>query len=329
MLLQMKTSQYNHFTFRSDISDKVARLTQSRIGENRVGDSLSLNWKDSSVQYVILGISESIGPQANFGRSGAEKAFDAFLKVFANMQVTSNILPEIVAFAGEITCERSFTSVEEARNWVDELDHFAVEIVNPIIELGKTPIIIGGGHNNAYPIIEAFYQLNKSLSIINMDAHADCRALDGRHSGNPFSYAINQKKIDTYGVFGLHKAFNNREIAEFLLENNVQFGYFDDYVFHPDQFMIDVKAYLATVSQENFVGVELDMDCMANVPSSAMSPIGFTINDARKYINECLINGKVGYFHFPEGAVIQEGDDRTIGRILAQFVFDILAFQKN
>ena len=325
----MRISENKNFLFNSNLLNKIGSYTNTRLGEERVGDCVTGNWQGSTVEFVILGISESIGPQANFGRSGAEKAFDAFLKVFVNMQVTSNMLPEKFAFAGEITCERSFTHPEEARNWVVELDYFVVEIVKPIIAHGKKPIIIGGGHNNAFPIIQAFYQLNKSLSVINMDAHADCRALDGRHSGNPFSYAIDQKQLGSYGVFGLHKAFNNRRITEFLLENNVQFGYFDDYVFHPDQFMIDVKAYLSTVSQENFVGVELDMDCMANVPSSAMSPIGFTINDARKYVNECLINGKVGYFHFPEGAVIQEGDDRTIGRILAQFVFDILAFQRN
>ncbi len=325
----MRISENKNFLFNSNLLNKIGSYTNTRLGEERVGDCATGNWQGSTEEFVILGISESIGPQANFGRSGAEKAFDAFLKVFVNMQVTSNMLAETFAFAGEITCERSFTDMEEARNTVVELDRFVLEIIQPIIELGKIPIIIGGGHNNSFPIIQAFYQLNKSLSVINMDAHADCRALDGRHSGNPFSYAMDQKLLASYGVFGLHKAFNNRRITEFLLENNVQFGYFDDYVFNPDQFMIDVKAYLSTVSQENFVGVELDMDCMANVPSSAMSPIGFTINDARKYIWQCLINGKVGYFHFPEGAVIQEGDDRTIGRILAQFVFDILAFQKN
>jgi|APGre2960657404_1045060.scaffolds.fasta_scaffold02085_3 formiminoglutamase len=325
----MRISENKNFLFNSNLLNKIGSYTKTRLGEERVGDCISGNWQESTVKYVILGISESIGPQANFGRSGAEKAFDAFLKVFVNMQVTSNMLTETFAFAGEITCERSFTHAEEARNWVVELDHFVVEIVKPIIELGKTPIIIGGGHNNAFPIIQAFYQLNKSLAIINMDAHADCRALDGRHSGNPFSYAIDQKQLASYGVFGLHAAFNNRQIINFLIENKVQFGYFDDYVFYPEQFMIDVKTYLSTVFQENFVGVELDMDCLANVPSSAMSPIGFTINDARKYIVECLLSAKIGYFHFPEGAVIQDGDDRIIGRILAQFVFDILTFQKK
>jgi len=246
--------------------------------------------------------------------------------VFVNMQLTSDMLPDTFAFAGEITCERSFTDMEDAKNTVVELDCFVLEIIKPIIELGKIPIIIGGGHNNAFPIIQAFYQASKSLAVINMDAHADCRTLEGRHSGNPFSYAIDQKLLTSYGVFGLHKAFNNQQIIDFLSGNNVKFGYFDEYVFHPDQFMIDVKAYLSMVFNGNFLGVELDLDCMAYVPSSAMSPIGFTINDARRYIRECLLNGQIGYFHFPEGAVIQEGDDRIVGRILAQFVFDILTF---
>jgi formiminoglutamase len=325
----MRISENKNFLFNSNLLNKIGDYTKTRLVEKRVGDCVSGNWQESTVKYVILGISESIGPQANFGRSGAEKAFDAFLKVFVNMQVTSNMLAETYAFAGEITCERSFTDLEDARNTVVELDRFVLEIIQPIIELGKIPIIIGGGHNNAFPIIQAFHRNNKSLAVINMDAHADCRILEGRHSGNPFSYAIDQKLLTSYGVFGLHKAFNNQQIIDFLIENKVQFGYYDDYVFHPDQFMIDVKAYLSTVFNGNFLGVELDLDCMANVPSSAMSPIGFTINDARKYIKECLLNGKIGYFHFPEGAVIQEEDDRIVGKILAQFVFDILTFREK
>jgi formiminoglutamase len=161
-----------------------------------------------------------------------------------------------------------------------------------------------------------------------MDAHADCRGLEGRHSGNPFSYAMDQKLLASYGVFGLHKAFNNQETIHFLLKNKVQFGYFDEYIFNPNQFLLDIKKYLSTVTQENFVGVELDLDCMTNVPSSAMSPIGFSVNEARNFIRECLEFGQIGYFHFPEGSVIQVGDDRIVGRVLAQFVFDILSFQK-
>lgn len=69
----MKVSQHNHFTFHSDISDKVAQFTQSRKGENRVGDCLPNNWKDSIVQYVILGISESIGPRQILEERGLKR----------------------------------------------------------------------------------------------------------------------------------------------------------------------------------------------------------------------------------------------------------------
>ena len=35
---------------------------------------------------------------------------------------------------------------------------------------------------------------NEALSCINCDAHADVRAQEGRHSGNPFSYAKEDRK---------------------------------------------------------------------------------------------------------------------------------------
>jgi hypothetical protein len=59
-----------------------------------------------------------------------------------------------------------------------------------------------------------------------------------------------------------------------------------------------------------------------------MSPIGFSVTESRSYLKECLLTGQVAYFHFPEGAVIQPGDDRIVGRKLSQFVFDIISFQK-
>jgi histidine ammonia-lyase len=46
--------------------------------------------RKKGVRFAPLGIPESIGPQANFGRRGAELAWEAFLDFFLNMQVLSH-----------------------------------------------------------------------------------------------------------------------------------------------------------------------------------------------------------------------------------------------
>lgn len=60
-----------------------------------------------------------------------------------------------------------------------------------------TPIAIGGGHNNAYPMLKGYSLAKKEkINAINCDPHADFRALEGRHSGNGFSYAVNDGYLD-------------------------------------------------------------------------------------------------------------------------------------
>ena len=58
---------------------------QVRNGETRVGEHFSQQ-NYSAAKYVLIGISENVGPQANLGRQGSENAFQAFSKVFFNTQ---------------------------------------------------------------------------------------------------------------------------------------------------------------------------------------------------------------------------------------------------
>lgn len=73
---------------------------------------------------------------------------------------------------------------------VSKIDKEVVHIIRTIINCGKIPIIIGGGHNNSYGNIKGTALANgKPINAVNFDAHSDFRILEGRHSGNGFSYA--------------------------------------------------------------------------------------------------------------------------------------------
>ena len=52
--------------------------TSLRPGENRVGQSLIAQNAPLKAKYIIIGISESIGPMANGGLQGAEMHFSHF-----------------------------------------------------------------------------------------------------------------------------------------------------------------------------------------------------------------------------------------------------------
>lgn len=63
--------------------------------------------------------------------------------------------------------------------------------MSEIVSAGVVPIVIGGGHNNSYGMLRGSSKgLNSQVNAINIDPHADFRELEGRHSGNGFSYAF-------------------------------------------------------------------------------------------------------------------------------------------
>ncbi|MEI9959443.1 MAG: arginase family protein [Ferruginibacter sp.] len=87
--------------------------------------------------------------------------------------------------------------VEAYRHAVNIIDEEVENMLKVIAAAKKIPIVIGGGHNNAYPIIKGVAKgLVKAgaiplaqINCVNLDAHTDYGATEGRHSGNGFKYA--------------------------------------------------------------------------------------------------------------------------------------------
>lgn len=321
----MTLSENENFALQTDLTKLISSFSTKRAGEIRLGEIINGNWKNSHSKYVLLGISESIGPQANYGRPGAEKTFDAFLSSFCNLQWNETIHKESITYLGKISSIKSFTTINEAKERVSELDEFVYGILSPIIESGKIPIVIGGGHNNALPLIHSLATHFKKVTVVNMDAHADCRALEGRHSGNSFSYAFEKQLLSKYAVFGLHKAYLNQSMIEYLKANSIQFEYFDNYILGNKDFKNDIQAFIQSIESDEKLGIELDLDSISNFPSSAMNPIGFSISDARNFLFQCNKHSNIGYYHLTEAAVNLPGDERIVGKVLAQLTYDILS----
>ena len=80
-------SKLKNFELRSKSQLFSDHLMISRNGEERIGDYLQAN--HAKPQVLILGISESIGPFANYGRRGSEHAFNAFFKQFIQLLITA------------------------------------------------------------------------------------------------------------------------------------------------------------------------------------------------------------------------------------------------
>lgn len=316
--------QSKHFSFQPFENSELKQLTSVRSGEVKLGEAIHLSPTDHT-RFIILGICESIGPRANNGIPGAENAFDAFLTRFLNMQSNRYLSGKEICLPGKILQHRPAEEGTHLSTIVEELDDLVIDVLSEFSNENSVLIIIGGGHNNAYPIIKSIHQrMGIPLHVLNLDPHADCRATEGRHSGNPFSYALNQGHLSSYNVMGLHQAYNNETILNFLEENNSKFSFYDDIISGKTTFEQQLSEFITYLNGKNPVGIELDMDAIAFSPSSAYTPSGVNADEARKYVSQCSAQLKPVYLHLPEAAPVTELDKKISGKLLAYLTYDFI-----
>lgn len=301
-----------------------------RHGEMKIGEritfasnSIEHSLSDFDGKYVLLGVEEDVGPRANGGYGGAIHAFKAFLSKFLNMQANHFMNTENLMILGRVKFECVETGFQSLRTVVEEMDDFLVDIIRKIFDANKVPVIVGGGHNNAYPLIKAYFlSKNRSLSVVNLDPHADFRALEGRHSGNSFSYAMENGYLTNYFVHGIHKHYNSENMLRRMEQYQVNFTCFEDYLDEKRILINDARAYVKSMNEG--YGVELDLDSIADMPSSAMTPMGWTLFEARQWLRQ-MVEGDVVYYNFTEGAPELHGPEyNKVGKALAYFVSDLI-----
>lgn len=296
---------------------------QARDGEIRVGQHLQ-NQNLGSAKFVLIGVNENVGPQANLGRTGSENAFNAFLKVFLNSQYYKGSSIENLAFLGVIEQRSKAVNPSDASALVEELDTLLLTILKDYIKQGQIPIVVGGGHNNALPLMRWAASFRK-LSVVNIDAHADLRPTEKRHSGNSFSFALQENLLVNYGVFGLHEAFNNEWIRLQLERPEISYRFYEDYLEGPYQLTDDVLGFIE--HQQHAVGIEIDMDAIAMMPSSALSPSGWSLDQIRTLLIKMQqIHPQIAYLHLTEAAPNGNQEEIVVGKALSYLVRDFLRF---
>lgn len=322
--------------------DDILKLVSTRAGETKLGEKVQFYQPDgiypvseegitltglqnSSAKFVLLGIPEDIGVRANYGTGGTGSAWPTALKTLLNTQSNAFLRGEEILVLGHFDiAEPTEQSVAALRNKTAAIDLLVYPVIQLLIAAGKIPIVIGGGHNNAFPIIwGASLALQKALNVVNIDAHADLRNTEeGRHSGNGFSHALAKGYLNQYRVFGLHQNYVNQALPDFVANHaNLRVCYFEDLL---QQDSISESWQLFSQALDSPSGLEIDLDSVENVLSSAGSPSGFALNDIR---NILLRNKqKWSYLHICEGAIkLDNGrEDLGTGKTIAYLVTDFI-----
>lgn len=300
-------------SFKPYTQNDILTLTNIREGETRIGQTVATlalstplcaeTINQSNAKYVLIGIPEDIGVRANYGIGGANTAWQPFLNAFLNLQENSFLTGEDILVLGHFEVDELLNAnIAQLRSAVTAIDSAVINIVKHIFEADKTPIIIGGGHNNAYPILKAFYQAKaKPINIVNIDAHADCRPLtDGRHSGNSFSFALAERLMSQYYVFGLQQNYLTAAQHQFLNANKAIKALYLDDILKTNAFTSESFKTLLTGLKSPY-GLEIDLDSITGLCASAITPSGFSLNEVRKCI--LALDRPFSYLHICEGAI--------------------------
>ncbi|MDR5589828.1 formimidoylglutamase [Christiangramia sp. SM2212] len=319
----------------------IKRFISKRKGETKFGEQIQFvrdidKLDELSSKYVLLGVKEDIGVRANHGKPGTSQAWEAALRSLVNIQVNRFNDPENVVLLGELDCEELMEKAsyldESDPNYfpklgdlVKQVDQLLSDVIEKIISKGKIPVVIGGGHNNAYGNIKgAAKALKNPINVVNIDAHTDLRQLEHRHSGNGFSYAIEGQYLRKYTVFGLHKNYTPKYIfKEMDTSENMEYYLAEDLMKFPDEILRRFQQCLEMTDHIKF-GLELDCDAIANFPSSAKSPAGFSVNNIRNFIQSASKSGNCCYFHICEAAPEKENADQ-VGKALSYFISDFIS----
>ncbi len=327
----------------------LAKITNHRSGEIKFGEKMITVPKDTDsltflatceAKYVLFGIPEDIGIRANFGRPGAASAWDSAIKSIANIQHNRFCKGNQLFILGQLNVSAEMKEVEhldfndiddrsKLSQLVEKIDKDVSHIIFNIIKLGKIPIIIGGGHNNAYGNIKgSALAKGKPINAINFDAHSDFRILEGRHSGNGFSYAFEEGFLKKYFIFGLHENYTSKSVLDIIkkIEDRVRYNTYDSVNIRKEKEFNQEMALASEFVSDDFFGIEIDLDSIPNIACSAMTLSGFSVEQLRQFISYFAKNKNATYLHICEGApdLGEEKNNHLIGKLIGYLVTDFM-----
>jgi formiminoglutamase len=333
----------------------VLSFTSIRKYETKLGERVQVihNTQDihaalqqSTAKFVLFGVSENIGIKANYGYVGSSHAWLSFLRIFLNIQsndffdgreilVLGNFDFSDVENVIDANAHQFEEKIEAWRHAVNMIDDEVEKITQIITQYKKLPIVIGGGHNNAYPCIKGsakgWYKAGvidlPQLNAINLDAYADYTATEGRHSGNAFRYAEEDGFLKKYCVIGLHENNIQQNVWIDMVNNPfVDCITFEDIFIHKKRNFIQSIAHATAFTDDTLVGIELDMNCIESVNSKTNATVGISPLHARQYVNYITYDSKPAYFHICQGTTLTTGEQLidTNAQLISFLVSDFI-----
>jgi formiminoglutamase len=132
-------------------------------------------------------------------------------------------------------------------------------------------------------------------------------------------------------MVGLHRAYNSGAVLKDLASDpSLHFSFYEDIFLEEQLSFNDAVDSALRHTAGKPAGIELDLDCIKGVLSSAVTPSGIDVLQARQYLHHCMRKADVAYVHITEGAVrLRDGrEDISTAKLIAYLIRDVITASK-
>lgn len=264
----------------------------------------------------LIGYASDLGVRENLGRAGAG---EGPARLRARMAAFPAIHGITIYDCGDIIAGATVLETQEA----------LAEAVERIVRAGAMPVVLGGGHDQAFGHFLGIARATGSApACINFDAHLDLRPIPagGPNSGTPFTQAAEWCKARNatfrYLALGVQRAGNTSLL--FARAEAIGATLVDADGFALDTIDIVMEAINDGVDEaEICLSVDLDVFAAAFAPAvSAPNAMGIAPDSAfRRVFRGIMASGRVRGVEIAELCPRLDIDDRT-ARLGAMIAFE-------
>lgn len=276
-----------------DPPDEKLFFSRKDSSDPRMGDLVVRGEKNvtDDIALGIVGVPTDEGVKRNGGRVGAKDGPDAirteFYKrtPFVTGKEKSPASVQIFDF-GDVKCGKTLEETHER----------LIEVIRTLIDAGIIPIVLGGGHDIAYPNFLGFSSGKKNVGVINIDTHLDYRKpIPKRNSGTSFRQMLDHQGSALNAMnlveVGIQSFANAADHYSELIERGATVFSLRDVRADGITKTLELAYELATSSVDSlYISFDLDVVHSADAPGvSAPLPTGFT---AEEFLTAALFAGK-------------------------------------
>ncbi|MFD1361283.1 formimidoylglutamase [Lentibacillus salinarum] len=270
--------------------------------------------------FGIIGFASDEGVRRNKGRQGAAQAPDEIRKFLAKLPYN---LDGRTADVGNVHCKEN--KLENAQT---ELGRH----VTAVLQQNITPVILGGGHETLYGHYfgaKAYAGPDKTIGIINIDAHFDMRDDPEPSSGTMFRQILEEDETAGYLCLGIQTFGNTKALfetadaygCEYILEKDITANDFQDTFLTIDDFSKRYDYVIMTLCTDS-------IKASAAPGVSAPSPLGLDPKTVQTLLTYVAGKKHLLSFDISEVNPLVDESDKTV-RLAAYLVAETMrAFYK-